>query len=215
MPGLSMRKGPARGVPRVASAPKAGTGQLGLFPPSHLLRATPTRVLIVGVEGEQLERHSAPDAVVGFSADLGIRYVADWEVQASGRAPDFWIASACTDAPNRRVLFETITGELCEQDDEGRIWLDDQPLRPGALLGFGTPTRPEDGTLHLGEPAALLIGSVCVRGWQMRLYTTSALVWIHETPRPRPGATWPRGWLALAGYPAPAGIGGSRDAIPS
>jgi len=183
-----MNRSAIRGRPG-RSTRKGDTGQIALFPrpDTPVISATPAQIFVVGIEAALLVQRIVPGGVVRFDDRLGVRYLADWELEAIGLAPTFWIASPCASAPDRRVLFETLTGEIFEQDADGRLWLDDQPQLPGALMAFGSPTRREDGTLHLGEPAALLIGRRTVCGWEMRIHTTAALVWIHETPAPRHG----------------------------
>ena len=183
---------------RAVSRP-ASIGQIALFPRSPAPPA-PGRVLLVGVDDGLAERRPVPTALVRFSDDLGVRYLAEWELMAAGLTPSFWVSPPPSDF-GRRACFETIRNELVEQDDAGRMWINDCLVCSGSLLAFGAPARGRESDLFLGEGGALLLGRRDAEGWELRIRTTSAVLWVFALPDLRPA---PRvaDWMRLAA-PAP------------
>lgn len=171
-------------------------GQIALLP-QPAVAGTPSRVLVVGVEDALVQRQSIPQRLVRVGVDLGIRYLAESELQAASISPSFWIADLPSSCPGRRVLFETITNHVVEQDDTGAMWIDDDPLGPGALVGFGCPARSHEDELILGERAALLVGDRTPSGWNLRVVSTTAVMWVFDRPRLADCPPLP-GWLRLA-----------------
>lgn len=186
-----------RGRPRTAT--RTRTTQLGLFPqPEPIDDPTPiARVLIVAVEDALARRREVPTRVVRLDREVGARFVPEWELRASELEPTFWICEIAPSAPDRRVLFETLTSEVVEQDTADRLWLDDEPLLPEALIAFGSAESRWDGELVIGERAALLLGSEACTGWNIRLRLTTRVLWIHDLPLVRGRRVPLPGWMTL------------------
>jgi hypothetical protein len=186
-----------RGRPRLAT--KTDATQLGLFPqPDRIDDPTPiARVLIVGVEDALARRRAVPSRVIRLDRKVGARFVPEWELRASELEPAFWICDITPSALDRRVLFETLTSEVVEQDAAGRLWLDDQPLLPESLIAFGSAASRWDGELVIGERAALLLGSEARNGREIRLRLTTPVLWIHDLPFVRGRPVPLPGWMTL------------------
>jgi hypothetical protein len=177
----------------------SSTGQITLFP-DRREPAAPGRVLLVGVDDALAERRPVPTTLVRFSDDLGVRYLAEWELKAAGLTPSFWVSPPLSEF-GRHACFETIRNELVEQDDAGRMWIDEGLVCSGSLFAFGAPARGREGGLVLGEDSALLLGRHGTDGWELRIRTTSAVLWIFALPDLRPAPRLPD-WMRLA-VPAP------------
>ena len=184
-------------LPRTAG--KKDAGQLGLFPqPDRVDDPTPiARVLIIAVEDALARRRAVPTQIVRLDREVGARFVPEWELRASELEPAFWISEIAPSALDRRVLFETLTSEVVEQDSAGRLWLDDEPLLPESLIAFGSADSRWDGELVIGERAALLLGSETSTGWEIRLRRTMPVLWIHELPLVRGRRVPLPGWMTL------------------
>jgi hypothetical protein len=175
---------------------RSACGQIALFAEAVEVEP-PGRVLLVGVEDQPSERQPVPVSVVRFGRDLGIRYLAEGELRAAGVTPAFWISDPPPGALDRRAILETISNQVIEQDDAGRIWIDDEPLAAGFLIAYGTPARDREGDLLLGEAAALLLARRDDHGWDLRLHITTAVIWIFDLPRLAPAPPL-CGWMRLA-----------------
>jgi hypothetical protein len=183
---------------RLRSAPD-NDRQLGLFPqPERCDDPTPiARVLIVAVEDALARRRTVPDRVIRLDREVGARFVPEWELRASELEPAFWISEITPSALDRRVLFETLTSEVVEQDTAGRLWLDDEPLLPEPLIAFGSAESQWDGELVIGERAALLLSSELPTGREIRLRLTMPVLWIHDLPLVRGCRVPLPGWMTL------------------
>lgn len=178
---------------------------MGLFPQLDRCEdPTPiARVLIVAVDDALARRRAVPTCVVRLDREVGARFVPEWELRASELEPAFWISEITPGAFDRRVLFETLTSEVVEQDTAGQLWLDDEPLLPEALIAFGAVESRWDGELVIGERAALLLSSEQSTGCEIRLRLTTPVLWIHDLPLVRGRRVPLPGWMTL--LPSQAG----------
>jgi hypothetical protein len=156
------------------------------------------RVLIAGVHAELQRQRALPNRVVRVDRYLGIRYVSEDELGASGIEPAFWLTPIAPGAPDRRVLFETLANETIEQDAAGAIWVDDQLLLPTPLVSFGGAESCREFALQIGECAALLLIERQRDGWDLRVRVTTPILWIHGLPRPIADGPVLDGWLTMA-----------------
>jgi hypothetical protein len=96
----------------------------------------------------------------------------------------------------RRLLFETVTGERYEQDDADLIYLNGRALDRRPPIAYGSP-RIRRELLAVGSEAALLFAHEVGDGWQVRVHTTGVLRTLDA--RPYCGIrSIPRTWLGLA-----------------
>jgi hypothetical protein len=174
--------------------------QLKLFATATLGQPArlPARVLIAGVDAELEREHALPGRVIRVDRNLGIRFVGEDELAAAEIEPAFWLAPIAPGAPDRRVLFETLANEVVEQDEAGAIWVDDQRLLPAGLVSFGAAESQREGTLAIGEAAALLLMERQPGGCDLRVRVTPAILWIHALPRPLADGPVLDGWLEMA-----------------
>jgi len=184
---------------RLRTATKQDTTQLGLFAqPDRISDPTPiARVLIVGVEDALARRRAVPSRVIRLDREVGARFVPEWELRATELEPAFWMCEITPSALDRRVLFETLTSEVVEQDGAGHLWLDDEPLLPESLIAFGSAESRWDGELVIGERAALLLASEARNGWEIRLRLTTPVLWIHDLPLVRGRRLSLPAWMTL------------------
>jgi hypothetical protein len=161
-------------------------GQITLFP-GPVVRAHPSErvahVLLAEVD-DRLDRwYPVPTDVVRLRPGVGLRYVPAWELAASGARAHLRIQPLTPSAPDRRVIAETLDGQVLEQDHAGSLWLDDTPLHGGPLLSFCALPDQCEATFGLSERAGLLLGDRSEGTFVFTVRVLPQLLWIHERPR--------------------------------
>lgn len=152
-------------------------------------------MLTVGIDDRTVRLAPIPQDVVAVDEMLGLRFLPEWEVHAAGIEPGFWIRPMEPRYSERRVLFETLSAAVIEQDERGRLWIDDDLLHRGLLVGFGAPHSRVEGALHLGSRASLLLVQESRHGWELTLRVTTPVVWIYARPNLSDGMPMVSGWL--------------------
>lgn len=167
------------------------------FPKIRAASQARRRVVVAGVDdrlyGDRTERRT----VVLTDDDTEIRYLPEALLAARDQEPDFWIGNHPATAPDRVVLFETLAGEVFEQDRAGRCFVNEQPVWLGPLRAFGLPATDEDGCLRLGESVALLFMSSSESGWDVHVEVTAPLLWVYDPPLRASLDDQLAGWLRL------------------
>lgn len=152
------------------------------FPKVRAAAQARRRVLVAGVDDRLYGDRSERRTIVPMDEDMEIRYLPETLLAARDQEPDFWIGNHPATAPDRVVLFETLAGEVFEQDRAGRCFVNEEPVWSGPLRAFGLPATTEDGCLRLGESAALLFMASSTGGWDLHVEVTAPLLWVYEPP---------------------------------
>ncbi len=172
-------------------------GQIKLFPRSTQRSETVRRfdtVLVVGM-ADGLNIFALPATLVAAGADLGLRYLAEWELKATGIEPDLMVEELPPSMRSRRVVARTLADEIVEQDDAGWLWVDDVRLDFGPLVSFGSADSAADQQLELGERAAWLLGDCADKTFGLQVRTSGPLLWIFDQPHALGGVGVFAGWL--------------------
>lgn len=170
---------------------------LELFPTQESNPTPLARVLIAGVHDELLRDRPVPREVIRVDRDVAVRYLSERELTVAEIEPAFWIERALASRIDRRPICETLSDEVIEQDDAGRIWCDELPVGTGMLAAFGSTESQSESELRLGERAALLLMERQAGGWAFQIRVTTPLLWIYDAPLVRPHVPVV-GWLRLA-----------------
>lgn len=163
---------------------------------SDVARRAIRRVLVAAVD-DGLEK-PLPLAPVRVDVDVAVRYLRTSEVLNAGHEPDLWIERHAPSAPDRRVLFETLAGEVVEQDERGTLWIDEAPLGPGALVSVGSAEHDSDRPLAPGDCAALLFMTREPASFQFAVEITAPILWVFEQPTTLAAAPVLIGWTGAA-----------------
>jgi hypothetical protein len=114
------------------------------------------------------------------------------------READLWIGRYTPSAPDRRLLFQTVSGATYETDGRRRVWRSGALVHPGALVDCGVPRTDERGVIRRGEPAALLFMSGDRDGWHLRVRVTTPVLIVARIPASAEPFAPPPRWLRLA-----------------
>lgn len=167
------------------------------FPKVRAAAQPRRRVLVAGVDDRLYRDRTERRTVVPMDDDMEIRYLPEALLASRDQEPDFWISDHPATAPDRVVLFETLAGEVFEQDRTGRCLVNEDPVWLGPLRAFGVPRTGEDGCLRLGEYAALLFHSSSEGGWDVHVEVTAPLLWVYDPPLVASLDEALAGWLRL------------------
>lgn len=166
------------------------------FPRVRRPRRGPDHVLTVGVE-TGIAVTGIPTGIIRMD-DFRVRYVPGWELTLRDGTADMWIASRSASAPDRRVVLETIAGDLIEQDDRGHLWLNAEELDPGVLISFASAAEERSGPLGVGDTAAFLVGVRESTAYRFSVHVTAPVLWVFEQPRALAREPVLDGWMRAA-----------------
>ncbi len=158
-------------------------------------KSTPgRRTVLVGVADALLERRSLParGRVAVDDSSLVLQYVPESLLSEADLEPDIRIAVPRRDACCA-PLFLTLMGEMVQQDQALRLYIDGALQEPGPLRLFGS--GQDEGQLRLGRAAILVVGTQTSGGWRIRLGMSAPLLWVYSMPSvadPRPRLD---GWM--------------------
>jgi hypothetical protein len=138
-----------------------------------------------------------PVEPVAMDSGIAIQYVRPAADESASQA-DFWITRQAPSAPDRRVLCETLAGEVIEQDLRGLLWIDGAAVDAGPLLRLGSADRDEEGPLVLGESAAFLLLAREGARYRITVEVTPPILWIFAQPRLLTDDRVLLGWTGLA-----------------
>lgn len=179
-------------------------GQITLFPRSRLAHASAPpvdRVLIVSVSNSLGRDRPVPSAMVRINDRLGLRYFAEWEIQAGRVTPDLQIVSIEPSRPDRRIIAETVGGEVIEQDRAGALWIDGERLANGALISFCTlAADSQEQELALGQRAGWLFGSREEEAFSFSVRACDHLLWMYQIPEVLGSPGTFGGWMIAASH---------------
>jgi hypothetical protein len=161
-------------------------GQITLFP-GPVVRAQRSERLAHVLLAEIDERldcwYPVPTEIVRLRRGLGVRYVHAWELAASGARAHLRIEPLAPSAPDKRVIAETLDGQVLEQDRAGSLWVEDTLLLGGPLLSFCALPDQCEATLGLSEHGGVLLGERVGDAFVFTVRALPQLLWIHERPR--------------------------------
>ena len=175
-------------------------GQITLFPRAAVISpCVPVERVLVAVVDDALDQdRPVPACLVRLNDRLGLRYLPRWELDAAGMQPQLTITTLEPSKPGRRVIAETLAGEVIEQDRGGHIWIDDQRLQGGALVSFCALPSMDEQQLTLGERAGWLLADHQDDGFVFSVRVSGPVVWMHGVPRTLGVVGTFGGWMAAA-----------------
>ncbi len=156
------------------------------------------RLLTVGVETGLVAVAGIPTGIVRMDSDVHVRYVPTWELTLRNETADLWVGSRSPTAAERRVVLETIAGDVLEQDGDGRLWMNSEQLDPGTLIEVGSAADTRSGPLCVGDAAAFLFGLHEVTVFRFTVHVTPPVLWIFEQPHTLARAPVLDGWTRAA-----------------
>lgn len=168
------------------------------FPRVRRLAPAGQRVMTVGVGTALVATSGIPTGIVCVDDDMSLRYVPAWELGVRSEVADLWVAVRLPSAPHRRVIFETLAGDVVEQDEDDRLWMNGERLDDGAPVAIGGAADEREGPLRIGDPAAVLVASRDPLSFRFAVHVTPPILWIFEPPRLIARAPVLRGWLRAA-----------------
>jgi hypothetical protein len=195
------------------SKEKIAMGQITLFPRArHQSRpgAPVDEVMLVGVDAG-LCLADVPQELVRISDELGIRYLAEWELAAAELEPVSWVVPRLPSQPDRRVIAITIGDEVIEQDQSGSLRRDGRPIGEGALLSYCGVRSQDEQNLGLGERAGWLLGRMEAESFVLSVHVSEPLLWIYERPAVLGVLDAFNGWMLAATHVAERV--GSREGV--
>lgn len=154
------------------------------------------RVFTAGVDDELAD--VIPLLAVPMDCAVAVRYVSASQIAREGLETDLWISRHAPNAPDRRVLFETLANEIVEQDERGALWIDDTLLDSGLLVSVGSAEHDREGPLAPGDSAALLLVSRSAQRYEFVVEITSPILWVFEQPGCLAGSPVLVGWTGAA-----------------
>jgi hypothetical protein len=113
---------------------------------------------------------------------LALRYLAQWELEASGVSAHLKVEPIAPSASDRRVIAETISGEVIEQDREGCLWENGERFGDGQLISFCALPDQDELALRIGAPAGWLVAQRRDQSFRFAVYASSQLLWVFSEP---------------------------------
>lgn len=129
---------------------------------------------------------AAPQEIGGRA----VRYVRESEVGPEGG--DLVLGAQRPSASGRRQVFQTSSGAVYEQDEDGLLYRDGILVFPGPLLAFAAARSQRPGFVVPGEELLLLFGAPAA-GSRLRLRLTTPVLRAVQTPRVAPRGSRPGG----------------------
>jgi hypothetical protein len=175
------------------------------------------RVLLVSVADELDRDRPVPTHLVPFSDRIGLRYAPRWELTAAGVDPHLSIDAVAPSRPGLRVLAETMSGELIEQDRGGALYCNGELVPGGSVVSFCSLPAECEQQLALGQRVGWLVADRRRDAFVFSVRLSEPLLWIYETPRILGAAGTFGGWMTAARHLIENEIEGerSRDGAPS
>lgn len=140
------------------------------------------RVLVAGVHADLVVASGIPTGLVRVDCDLSLRYVPAWELQVRGQTADLRIEPQASTGPDRHVVLETIAGDLLEQDDDGRLWINAEPMDDGVLVEVGSAGDERARLPRAGDAAALLLATREPTSFRFSIQVTAPVLWVYSAP---------------------------------
>jgi len=181
-------------------------GQLTLFPlPTPVIRRSEPidAVRVVGVASALDLARPVPHELVRVGPQIGLRYVPQWELDASRITAHLSVEPIPPSAPGRRVIAETVEGQVIEQDCAGGLWTDGERIGAGALISFCALPDEVEQELHLGVPAGWLLAERHDGAFVFSVHVSPRLLWVFALPRALGAAGTFSGWTVAAAHLLP------------
>lgn len=175
-------------------------GQITLFPGRVHIRPQPPirRVLLVSVADELDRDRPVPTHLVPISHGTGLRYAARWELTAAGLDAHLLIDAVAPSQPGRRVLAETMSGELIEQDRAGALHCNGELVPGGTVVSFCSLPDEREQQLGLGQRVGWLVAERGRDAFLFSVRVSEQLLWIYEMPWILGAAGTFGGWMTAA-----------------